>query len=52
LILFTFLLAFLTCIGFNFLDVSIFDLRINTLGWVLLAAIAGVTRYQSHSKFA
>ncbi|WP_204102656.1 MULTISPECIES: O-antigen ligase family protein [Spirulina sp. CCY15215] len=46
LILFTFFVAFITCIGFNFLDVSVFDLRINTLGWALLAAIAGVTRYQ------
>lgn len=46
LILFTFLAAFMTCIGFNVLDVSIFDLRINTLGWVVLAAIAGVIQYQ------
>ncbi|MGH2416204.1 MAG: O-antigen ligase family protein, partial [Microcystaceae cyanobacterium] len=42
LILFTYLVAFGSCTLFNFLDVTIFDLRVNTLGWVLLSAIYGV----------
>lgn len=48
LILFTYLLAFGSYILFNFLDVTIFDLRVNTLGWLLLSAIWGVTyRYRA-----
>lgn len=42
LILLTYLIAFTNCILFNLLDVTIFDLRINTLGWILFSAIAGV----------
>ena len=42
LILFSYLVAFSNCILFNLADVSIFDLRINILGWILLAAIDGV----------
>jgi O-antigen ligase len=42
LILFTYLVAFGSCILFNLLDVTVFDLRVNTIGWLLLAAIAGV----------
>ena len=42
LILFSYLLAFTSCIIFNFTDVSIFDLRVNTISWILLAAISGV----------
>ncbi|MCU0537918.1 MAG: O-antigen ligase family protein [Hydrococcus sp. Prado102] len=41
LILFTYLLAFGNCILFNVFDVTVFDLRVNTLSWLLLAAIAG-----------
>jgi O-antigen ligase len=48
LILFTYLVAFGGCILFNLLDVTIFDLRVNTLGWLLLAAICGVV-YQYRS---
>lgn len=47
LILFSYLLAFAGCTLFNLVDVTIFDFRVNTLGWVLLAAICGVVyRYQ------
>ena len=46
LIFFSYLIAFFGCILFNLADVSIFDLRINTIGWILLAAISGVTNSQ------
>lgn len=42
LILFTYLLAFISCILFNLFDVTLFDLRVNTLGWIILSAICGV----------
>ena len=42
LILFSYMLAFTCCIIFNLTDVSIFDLRVNTISWILLAAISGV----------
>lgn len=44
LIVYTYLVAFASCILFNCLDVTIFDFRLNTLGWILLAAIWGVIR--------
>ena len=40
IIIFTYLTAFTSCIGFNLFDVTIFDLRVNTISWILLAAIA------------
>lgn len=46
LILFSYMLAFTSCIIFNFTDVSIFDLRVNTISWILLAAISGVATKQ------
>jgi O-antigen ligase len=46
-IFFTYLLAFGGCTLFNLLDVTLFDVRANTLGWLLLSAICGVLyRYQ------
>jgi O-antigen ligase len=42
LILFTYLVAFGGCILFNSVDVTVFDLRVNTLGWLILSAICGV----------
>ncbi|NET88211.1 MAG: O-antigen ligase family protein [Kamptonema sp. SIO1D9] len=45
LIIFSYLVAFSSCILFNLLDVSIFDLRVNTLSWILLSALWGVTNY-------
>ena len=47
LILFSYLIAFTSCILFNLTDVTIFDLRVNTLTWILLAAISGVTNSKS-----
>lgn len=49
LILFTYLVAFGSCILFNVFDVTVFDLRVNTLSWLLLSAIAGVV-YSSISR--
>ena len=46
LILFSYMLAFSSCIIFNLTDVSIFDLRVNTISWILLAAISGVATKQ------
>jgi len=47
LIFFTYLLGFAGCTLFNLLDVTLFDLRVNTLGWLLLSAICGVVyQYQ------
>jgi len=45
-ILFAYLVAFLGCTLFSLLDIPLFDVRLNLLGWLLLAAICGVT-YQS-----
>jgi O-antigen ligase len=46
LIYFSYIVAVCACLLFNTVDVTIFDARLNTLFWILLAAIAGVTRYQ------
>jgi O-antigen ligase len=40
---FTILTAFLGCALFGLLDVTLFDVRINAIGWLLLAAIGGVS---------
>ena len=50
LLLFTYLVAFSLCIIFNLLDVSIFDLRVNLIGWLLLSAMAGIANYQCLSS--
>ncbi len=42
LIIFTFLVAFSSCVLFNFLDVSILDLRNNLMGWLLFAGLGGM----------
>ncbi|PSM47591.1 polymerase [Chroococcidiopsis sp. CCALA 051] len=44
LIVFTYLVAVCAYLLFNTTDVTIFDARLNTLFWILLAAIAGVTQ--------
>ncbi|BAU66838.1 O-antigen polymerase [Stanieria sp. NIES-3757] len=49
LILFTYILAFASCISFNLVDVTIFDLRINTIGWIVFAAINGIVLQQRAS---
>jgi O-antigen ligase len=46
LVIFSYLVAFTAYILFNLTDVTIFDLRVNTIGWILLAAISGVTNFQ------
>jgi O-antigen ligase len=43
LIFFSYLVAFTSCVLFNLADVTIFDLRVNTIIWILLAAMSGVT---------
>jgi O-antigen ligase len=50
LILFTYLVAFGSCILFNLADVTIFDARVNTLGWLLFSAICGVA-FKSKSSY-
>ena len=42
LILLTYIITFTSCVLFNLVDVTIFDLRINTIGWILFSSIAGV----------
>ena len=42
LILFSFIVAFLGCTLFNTVDVTLFDFRVNTFGWLLLASICGM----------
>jgi hypothetical protein len=43
----SYLLSFASVMGYNLLDVTIFDIRVNLMGWIILAAIAGVSqRYQ------
>jgi O-antigen ligase len=44
LIFFSYLLAFAACTLFNTVDVTLFDFRVNTISWVLLAAICGVSQ--------
>jgi O-antigen ligase len=51
LIIFSYLVAFAGCILFNLLDVTLFDLRVNVLGWLVLSTICGfVYRYGSPPK--
>lgn len=47
LIFFSYLTAFLACSLFHVADITLFDARINLLGWLLLAAIAGLVYHQS-----
>ncbi|MBV6625699.1 MAG: O-antigen ligase family protein [Rivularia sp. (in: Bacteria)] len=44
LIFFSYLLVFLGWILFNTVDVTLFDFRLNTLSWLIFAAIYGVER--------
>ncbi|MGB5634153.1 MAG: O-antigen ligase family protein [Waterburya sp.] len=48
LIFFSYVVAFTCFILFNLTDVTIFDLRVNTIAWILLAAISGI----SNTKFS
>ena len=49
LIFFSYGLAFASCVLFNVLDVTLYDFRVNTFGWILLAAIYGVTQKSAQS---
>lgn len=50
LILFSYLVAFMASVVFNTADVSLFDLRLNTLIWLLLSGICGVVnRHREYS---
>ncbi len=44
LILFSYLLVFIGWILFNTVDVTLFDFRLNTISWLMLAAICGIER--------
>jgi O-antigen ligase len=47
IILLAYIVAFASCVLFNVLDVTVFDLRANAYGWILLSALCGVVyRYQ------
>jgi hypothetical protein len=52
LIFFTYLVAFCACMLFNTVDVTIFDLRLNTLVWLLLSAICGVIYHQREAVYS
>jgi len=51
IIFFSYLVAFFACVLFNTVDVTIFDLRLNTLVWILLAAIYGVANSRRSQPF-
>lgn len=51
LMVLTFTLAFGAISLFNLLDVTVFDLRMNLLAWLLLAGIDGVSHYHRHLLF-
>ncbi|MEG3894744.1 MULTISPECIES: O-antigen ligase family protein [unclassified Microcoleus] len=44
LIFFSYLLSFAACTLFNTVDVTLFDFRVNTISWLVLAAICGVCK--------
>ena len=51
LLLLSYLLAFAIWIIFNLVDVTIFDFRLNTLFWIILAAVCGVIyNYEPQDK--
>ncbi len=50
LIFFSYLLVFVGWILFNMVDVTLFDFRLNTLLWLMLAAICGVEQGNKVSK--
>lgn len=47
LIYFSFITAFMGCALFSWLDVTLFDVRLNAIGWLLLAAIWGTCQDRS-----
>ena len=51
LIYFSYVIVFICCILFNLSDVTIFDLRVNTIIWIILAAVCGIAFPQERSLF-
>lgn len=49
-IILSYLMAFSACVLFNCLDVSLFDLRVNTLAWLLLSSLNGIVYSQKYSS--
>ncbi len=49
LIFFSYILAFISITFFNTVDVTLFDFRLNTLNWLLLSAIWGLTSFFRNS---
>ncbi len=43
IIILTYGMAFTGCVLFNLFDVTIFDLRVNTISWILLASLKGIS---------
>lgn len=43
-------MAFVACTLFSFLDVTLFDARINLMGWILLSGICGMTPLMRREK--
>ncbi len=50
LIFFTYLVAFFATTIFHLFDVTLFDLRVNLLGWLLLAGIFGVVEQKRRER--
>ncbi|NJP12572.1 MAG: O-antigen ligase family protein [Leptolyngbyaceae cyanobacterium RU_5_1] len=50
LILFSFLLAFLSNTVFNLFDITLFDARMNLMGWIVLAGIWGVSKREEGGR--
>lgn len=50
LIFFSYLVVFVCLVLFNTVDVSLYDLRLNSLSWITLSAISGVA-YSYHYSF-
>jgi O-antigen ligase len=46
LLIFSTLLSFGSSVAFHCFDITLFDARINTLNWLLLAALAGIPRWR------
>lgn len=53
LIIFTYVVVFLALVIFNAFDVTLFDLRLNSLFWLLIGALTGnIYRIKAKEKFA
>ncbi|AUC60117.1 Lipid A core O-antigen ligase-related [Cyanobacterium sp. HL-69] len=51
IIVFTYLISFGNCILYNLSDSSIFDLRLNLIGWIILGSIAGISDPINHENY-